>query len=145
MLTTIPGTPDTNALGFLLDGFSFSATQLYLKNGTDYFIFVKYLIVKTPLAFILNEWGGWVLGWHQATLNLFLRRPLRWGFPSTSHLVLRLQCPMLSVMKDKPNSAFDLIGCRPAEGDLLWNENGNKGRTSSFTNINVDLLLLLLK
>lgn len=52
---TIPGTPNTNGLGFLLDSFSFSATQLYLKYGTDYFIFVKYLVMKTPLAFILNE------------------------------------------------------------------------------------------
>lgn len=51
----IPGTPNTNALGFLLAVFSFSATQLYLKYGTDYFIFVKYLIMKTPLAVILNE------------------------------------------------------------------------------------------
>lgn len=46
---------NTNGLGFLLDSFSFSATQLYLKYGTDYFIFVKYLVMKTPLAFILNE------------------------------------------------------------------------------------------
>ena len=62
-----------------------------------------------------------MLGWHQATFNLSLRPPLGEVFQALVTCFLRLQCPMLSVLvtKDKPNLAFDLIGCRPAECDLF--------------------------